>query len=210
MNLDTGNFRGSDPYAEIAQLAPYAMNVQVKTEIQRGNGHPKEEADLARIVGILRDAHYSGYVVLEYEAAEDPIEGDPHAYEDVAETDQLKVAWIDPTSPGSSAGPMETFEMIVGVPKEVKPDEYRVAMLPVGAEELSHAGHTVLIEAGAGQGSGIADASYKAAGATIVCRCGRDLGQCRARGEGQGASACGMAVVTARYSRLHLLSFCRR
>ena len=40
--------------------------------------------------------------------------------------------------------------MIVGVPKEVKPDEYRVAMLPVGAEELSHAGHTVLIEAGAG------------------------------------------------------------
>jgi alanine dehydrogenase len=63
---------------------------------------------------------------------------------------------------------LETLEMIVGVPKEVKPDEYRVAMLPVGAEELSHAGHTVLIEAGAGQGSGIADASYKAAGATIV------------------------------------------
>jgi alanine dehydrogenase len=58
--------------------------------------------------------------------------------------------------------------MIVGVPKEIKSDEYRVAMLPVGAEELSHAGHTVLIEAGAGQGSGIADASYKAAGATIV------------------------------------------
>lgn len=77
VNLDTGNFRGSDPYAEIAQLAPYAMNVQVKTEIQRGNGHPKEEADLARIVGILRDAHYSGYVVLEYEAAEDPIKAIP-------------------------------------------------------------------------------------------------------------------------------------
>ncbi len=49
VNLDTGNFRGADPYAEIAQLAPYAMNVQVKTEIQRGNGHAKEEADLARI-----------------------------------------------------------------------------------------------------------------------------------------------------------------
>ena len=48
--------------------------------------------------------------------------------------------------------------MIVGVPKEIKSDEYRVAMLPVGAEELSLAGHTVLIEAGAGQGSGIADA----------------------------------------------------
>ena len=58
--------------------------------------------------------------------------------------------------------------MIVGVPKEVKPDEYRVAMLPVGSEELSHAGHKVLIEAGAGQGSGIPDSSYQAAGATIV------------------------------------------
>ena len=77
VNLDTGNFHGSDPYAEIAQLAPYAMNVQVKTEIQRGSGHPKEAADLARIVGILRDAHYSGYVVLEYEAADDPMKAIP-------------------------------------------------------------------------------------------------------------------------------------
>jgi sugar phosphate isomerase/epimerase len=77
VNLDTGNFRGSDPYAEIAQLAPYALNVQVKTEIQRGNGHAKEAADLARIVGILRDAHYSGYVVLEYEAALDPLTAIP-------------------------------------------------------------------------------------------------------------------------------------
>jgi sugar phosphate isomerase/epimerase len=77
VNLDTGNFRGSDPYAEIAQLAPYAMNVQVKTEIQRGSGHPKEAADLARIVGILREAHFSGYVVLEYEAADDPMKAIP-------------------------------------------------------------------------------------------------------------------------------------
>ena len=58
--------------------------------------------------------------------------------------------------------------MIVGVPREIKADEYRVAMLPVGVEELTSAGHTVLIEAGAGQGSGIADAQYAAAGATIV------------------------------------------
>jgi alanine dehydrogenase len=58
--------------------------------------------------------------------------------------------------------------MIVGVPREVKSDEYRVAMLPVGVEELTHAGHTVLIEAGAGQGSGIADAQYEAVGGTIV------------------------------------------
>jgi alanine dehydrogenase len=58
--------------------------------------------------------------------------------------------------------------MIVGVPREIKPDEYRVAILPVGAEELTHAGHTVLIESGAGQGSGIPDALYQAAGASIV------------------------------------------
>ena len=58
--------------------------------------------------------------------------------------------------------------MIVGVPREVKADEYRVALLPVGAEELTQAGHAVLVEAGAGLGSGIADALYEGAGATIV------------------------------------------
>ena len=55
--------------------------------------------------------------------------------------------------------------MIVGVPREVKADEYRVAMLPVGAYELAAAGHEVLVEAGAGLGSGIADALYAEAGA---------------------------------------------
>ncbi len=58
--------------------------------------------------------------------------------------------------------------MIVGVPKEVKTDEYRVAMLPVGAEELTAAGHTVLIEAGAGLGSGITDEQYAEVGAKLV------------------------------------------
>src|SRR5436305_8524898 len=58
--------------------------------------------------------------------------------------------------------------MIVDVPKEVKTDEYRVAMIPVGVEELTRAGHTVLIQAGAGQGSGISDEQYAANGAEIV------------------------------------------
>src|SRR6202011_3716243 len=58
--------------------------------------------------------------------------------------------------------------MIVGVPKEIKTDEYRVAMIPVGVEELTRAGHTVLIQAGAGQGSGISDEQYSAHGAQIV------------------------------------------
>lgn len=58
--------------------------------------------------------------------------------------------------------------MIVGVPTEIKEDEYRVGMLPVGAEELTSAGHAVLVQKGAGTGSGIPDAQYEAAGATIV------------------------------------------
>lgn len=58
--------------------------------------------------------------------------------------------------------------MIVGVPKETKLDEYRVGLLPVGAEELTRAGHTVLIESGAGEGSGLADQDYVDNGAEIV------------------------------------------
>jgi len=58
--------------------------------------------------------------------------------------------------------------MIVGVPKEIKTDEYRVAMIPVGVEELTRAGHQVLIQAGAGQGSGISDDQYSVHGAEIV------------------------------------------
>lgn len=78
VNLDTGNFHGEDPYAEIAELAPYAVNVQVKTEMARA-GRSKEPADLTRIIEILRSVKYSGYVVLEYEAEEDPKSGIPKA-----------------------------------------------------------------------------------------------------------------------------------
>src|SRR4029079_3290437 len=58
--------------------------------------------------------------------------------------------------------------MIVGVPREIKLDEYRVAMLPVGVEELARRGHQVLVEAGAGLGSGIADHDYLRQGAELV------------------------------------------
>ena len=58
--------------------------------------------------------------------------------------------------------------MIVGVPKEVKSDEYRVALLPVGAEELVRRGHRVLVERSAGEGSGLVDSMYEAVGATLV------------------------------------------
>src|SRR6266481_2742796 len=57
---------------------------------------------------------------------------------------------------------------VVGVPREVKVDEYRVAMIPVGVEELTRCGHQVLIQAGAGQGSGIQDEQYAVHGAEIL------------------------------------------
>jgi len=76
VNLDTGNFRSADPYADLLKAAPYAVNVQVKTEIAPAGGK-KTEADLKRIIEILRQAGYRGYVVLEYEAAEDPMTAVP-------------------------------------------------------------------------------------------------------------------------------------
>ena len=58
----------------------------------------------------------------------------------------------------------EYIMTIVGVPTEVKKDEYRVGMRPVGAEILVRNGHTVLIQAGAGAGSGYDDSRYDALG----------------------------------------------
>jgi alanine dehydrogenase len=58
--------------------------------------------------------------------------------------------------------------MIVGIPKETKRDEYRVGLLPVGVEELTRAGHRVLVESGAGLGSGLADDDYARHGAVMV------------------------------------------
>jgi len=71
VNLDSGNFHSADPYADLEKLAPYAVNVQIKTEIQRA-GMKKEDADLKRLVEMLRAVGYRGYVALEYEATEDP------------------------------------------------------------------------------------------------------------------------------------------
>src|SRR5436305_9186992 len=67
--------------------------------------------------------------------------------------------------------------MRVGVPKEVKADEYRVGMMPVGAEALTKAGHEVLIETGAGVASGFADEDYREAGAGIVANADEVFGK---------------------------------
>jgi sugar phosphate isomerase/epimerase len=70
VNIDTGNFNTPDPYADIARIAPYGVVSQVKTEVNP-KGKKKEEADLGRVVKVLKDANFHGYVALEYEARED-------------------------------------------------------------------------------------------------------------------------------------------
>src|SRR5207247_3477124 len=58
--------------------------------------------------------------------------------------------------------------MIVGVPREIKTAEHRVALVPAGVESLVGDGHSVLVEQGAGIGSGFADEAYRVAGGTLV------------------------------------------
>src|SRR2546425_7146043 len=58
--------------------------------------------------------------------------------------------------------------MIIGVPKEIKDHEFRVGLTPDGTRALVKAGHRVLVEAGAGAGSGLDDPAYRAAGAEVV------------------------------------------
>jgi sugar phosphate isomerase/epimerase len=71
INLDTGNFHTDDPYRDLELIAPYAVNVQWKAEVQPRAAKQKQAANLKRIVKILRDANYQGYAALEYEAEED-------------------------------------------------------------------------------------------------------------------------------------------
>ena len=58
--------------------------------------------------------------------------------------------------------------MRIGVAKEIKPDEHRVALTPAGARELAQKGHDVVVEQGAGEGSALPDAAYEAVGARIA------------------------------------------
>ncbi len=60
--------------------------------------------------------------------------------------------------------------MLIGVPKEIKNNEYRVGMTPAGVRELTNRGHQVLVQAGAGSGVGLADQLYSVAGAEVVAR----------------------------------------
>ena len=58
--------------------------------------------------------------------------------------------------------------MIVGLPKEIKDNEYRVGLTPAGVRALTDAGHNVVVQKSAGEGSGFADSLYQRAGATLL------------------------------------------
>jgi len=80
VTFDSGNFHSPDPYADLAKIAPYAVNAQIKVHV-RPAGKGSEPADFKRIITILRDANYSGYITLEYEAREDPYKQVPQHLE---------------------------------------------------------------------------------------------------------------------------------
>lgn len=76
VNLDSGNVdTTSDPYSELAKIAPYAVNVQVKVEV--GPPGHTQPTDMARVIDLLARVNFRGYVVLEYEAKPDPYEAVP-------------------------------------------------------------------------------------------------------------------------------------
>ncbi len=75
VNFDSGNFHTDDPYRDLAQIAPYTINAQIKASVSIDG--KRQPADFERIVGILHEANYRGYVALEYEEAEDPLTAIP-------------------------------------------------------------------------------------------------------------------------------------
>lgn len=81
--LDTGSFRGPDPYAEIAKAVPYAINWQVKENVFIGNDQVK--VDLAKLVKIIRGSGYRGYLPIETLGAGDPKEKVPAFLKEVRE-----------------------------------------------------------------------------------------------------------------------------
>ena len=71
VNFDSGNFRTDAPYDDLAKIAPYAINAQIK--VAMGPREAEYETDLPRVVQILREAGYAGWVALEYEEGGDTV-----------------------------------------------------------------------------------------------------------------------------------------
>ncbi len=86
INFDSGNFHTADPYADLAKIAPYAVNVQLKMDMSPAGAAKgqHEPADIKRIIQILRDANYQGWFVLEYERKDtDPFAEIPKILDEV-------------------------------------------------------------------------------------------------------------------------------
>ena len=81
VNWDSGNFRSADPYAELAAIAPYAVTAQIKASIGSPDG--PRPADWKKVIGILRDSGYRGWVALEYEEEEDAKTAVPRLLKDL-------------------------------------------------------------------------------------------------------------------------------
>jgi sugar phosphate isomerase/epimerase len=76
LNLDIGNFRTADPYADAALLAKYAITAHLKTEVHPA-GKEKQPMDFQRVIDIMRGVNYRGYLTIEHEANEDAAEAVP-------------------------------------------------------------------------------------------------------------------------------------
>ncbi len=72
INFDSGNFKTADPYGDLAKIAPYAVNVQLKMTLHPQGSAEPETTDVPRVLKILRDANYQGWFILEYEEPDDP------------------------------------------------------------------------------------------------------------------------------------------
>ncbi len=81
--------------------------------------------------------------------------------------------------------------MRIGVPTEIKSDEYRIAITPAGVRELTARGHDVLVQAGAGTGSAMSDEQFRAQGARMVSGAPGAVRRGRAGAQGQGATGIG-------------------
>lgn len=84
VNFDSGNFHSRDVYAELARIAPYAINAQIKVVVSGADGK-KVPSDFGRLAKILAEAGYRGYIVLEYEESEDPRHACPQYIEQLRE-----------------------------------------------------------------------------------------------------------------------------
>ena len=94
--------------------------------------------------------------------------------------------------------------MRIGVPTEIKADEYRVAITPAGVRELSVRGHEVLVQAGAGEGSAMPDEQLHRSGRADRAGCRQRVRRSRARAQGQGAPARGGTETARGADAVHL------